>query len=214
MSNVRIADPGIEPVSLTDLKQFGKLIDTTAEDTTLTLCIKAARELFELTTGLALVTQTWRLFLDTLPGAEGAEPWWDGVREGAITELTPVRNWFVLPTTPLLTVSSFKAYQGDNSSTTFLDYFLDIDSKPGRVILNFGAVWPIATRPQQRYEVVYTAGFGPAAENVPSDIRLCIMQLALHFKENPEAMTYDVAAVKVPIHCERIMTRRKIKRLT
>lgn len=213
MSNIRTVEPAVEPVSVAELKEFGKLPDTNAEDATLSLLISAARELFELTTGLGLVTQTWRLSLDNLPGAAGAEPWWDGVREGALSELTPARNWIELPTAPLISITSMNSFTEAGSAVPFTGFYADIDSRPGRLILNYGAVWPTSFRPTNKYQIVYQVGFGPSSANVPADIRLCIRQLALHFKENPEAMTFDTAAVKVPIHCERIMTRRKLKRV-
>jgi hypothetical protein len=214
MSNVRTVDPAIEPVSLAQVKEFGKLPETTLYDNTLTLMITAAREHFELTTGLALIEQTWRMSLDNMPGASSEEPWWDGVREGAISELTPARNWVELPTAPLRSVTSFQTFNEINVPALFTSFYTDLDSKPGRVILNFGAVWPTSLRPTGKYVITYKAGFGTASENVPADIRLCISQLALHFNENPEALTFDTAAVKVPIHCERIMTRRKLKRIS
>lgn len=214
MSNVRTVDPAIEPVSLSQVKEFGKLPDTTLEDNTLSLMISAAREHFELTTGLALIEQTWRMSIDCIPGKGGEEPWWDGTRQTAISELTPARNFIELPTAPLRSVTSFETFSEIGVPTLFTGFYADLDSRPGRLILNFGAVWPTSQRPTNKYAITYKAGFGTASENVPADIRLCISQLALHFKENPEALTFDTAAMKVPIHCERIMTRRKLKRIS
>lgn len=213
MSNVRIADPAVEPVSVDDFKLFAK-IDSTSEDALIEETLKAAREHFELTTGLALIEQTWRLGLDMMPGSGGREePWWDGVRDGAISELYSFRNWIELPTAPLLSISSFKSYAGDNSFQTFTGYYADIDARPGRLLLNTGAVWPVSTRSNLRYTIEYVAGFGSDADNVPSDIKQCIKMITAHWMENREIMTFDTAAVKVPAHADRIMQRRKLRRL-
>ena len=213
MSNVRTVEPSISPVSVDDFKLFAKISDT-AEDTQLDDFIDAAIDHFEQTTGLALIEQTWRLTLDRLPTLAGAtEPWWDGIKQGALSELTPARSWIEIPTAPLISVTSFSAFQMDNTSTLFTEFYSDTDGRPGRVLLNSGAVWPVATRNAMKYQIVYKAGFGTAADNVPADIKICVKQLALHFYENRELMTFDTAAVKVPLQCERIMTRRKLKRI-
>lgn len=212
MSNVRITAPAVEPVSVEDFKIYAK-IDSAVEDDFYEQALTSAREYFELTTGLALISQTWRLSLDQLPGAKGEEPWWDGVRDGAIGCLTPAASWIELPMAPLVSITSFTAYQQDNTGAVFAGYFTDTDVLPGRLILNTGSVWPAATRTTKRYVIDYVAGFGAAAENVPADIRLCIKQLALHFNENRELVTFDTSAVKVPVHCERLMSRRKIRNI-
>src|SRR6185436_11847363 len=59
-------------------------------------------------------------------------------------------------------------------------------------------------------EIVYTAGFGPAANNVPADLRIAISQIASHWYENREIMTFDIAARDVPQSAERIIKSRKV----
>ena len=66
MTLTRIAAPVAEPVTLSEAKAHLRVSDT-AEDTLITGLIKAAREEVEETTGLALITQDWRLYLDCWP---------------------------------------------------------------------------------------------------------------------------------------------------
>jgi uncharacterized phiE125 gp8 family phage protein len=58
--------PTIEPVSLTELQAAIYGYNTDDNDL-LTIYIQTARELFELYTGLAIIEQTWQLFLPAFP---------------------------------------------------------------------------------------------------------------------------------------------------
>jgi hypothetical protein len=67
MTSYLIAGPGEEPVSLAEAKAFCR-IDGSDEDALLGALIAAARLHVESITGRALVTQTWRLLLDSPQG--------------------------------------------------------------------------------------------------------------------------------------------------
>ncbi len=66
MTMTLIKPPALEPVTLAEVRQFLRL-DDDSEDTLLTGLIKAARETLEVQTGLALINQTLRLYLDSWP---------------------------------------------------------------------------------------------------------------------------------------------------
>jgi hypothetical protein len=67
MTSYLIAGHGEEPVSLAEAKTFCR-IDGTDEDALVSALIAAARLHFESITGRALMTQTWRLVLQSVSG--------------------------------------------------------------------------------------------------------------------------------------------------
>lgn len=67
MTSYLIAGPGEEPVSLAEAKAFCR-IDGTDEDALVSALITAARLHVESITGRALLTQTWRLILQSVSG--------------------------------------------------------------------------------------------------------------------------------------------------
>lgn len=210
MGHVLLTPPAVEPVSLTDFKAFARL-DSDADDTLIGIILPSARLHFEETTSRATINQTWRLALDAIGG--GAEPWWDGVRDGAIGALSNRRSWIELPKAPLVSVTSFSAFAENGTSTLFTNFYTDVTATPGKVFLNAGSTWPVATRPHSAFVIDYVAGYGAAAANVPADIRVAIMQIALHWYENRELAAEAIVAT-MPMHCQRAMQRRKVMRVS
>jgi len=179
----RVTGPDTEPVTADEVKEQLEL-DTsdTSIDTRLELYIAAAREQAEAVTGLALITQTWKLTLDHWPNA--GEPWWDGVRQGAITDLyhhgRP--SDILLPRYPLQSVDSVTA-DGDN--VTVADTFIeDTQQQPGRLVIKRGAAWPVVLDNANGVEIEYTAGYGDNASDVHATIRLALIQMAAHMFEH------------------------------
>ncbi len=209
MGHVLLTPPASEPVSLEDFKSFARL-DSSADDSLIGDLLPAARLLFEETTGRATINQTWRLSLDAIPGL--VDVWWDGVRDGAISELSRGAAWIELPKAPLVSVTSFTSYSEAGVGTLFTSFYTDLTATPGKLFLNAGATWPAATRNHAAFVIDYVAGYGASGDNVPADIRICIQQIALHWYENRELGT-EAMVSKVPMHCERAMQRRKIMRM-
>lgn len=143
--------------------------------------ITDARQEIENRSGLAFITQTWKLALDRWP--TGGEAWWDGVREGSIAELYGnAQRSISLPRWPLASITSVTTYDEDSNSTsvTVANVF-DVDTYryPGRISLKRGQTWPIALRASNAIEIVYVAGFTSAA-SVPSPMKRAIKQLAAY----------------------------------
>ena len=166
--------PAIEPVSLSEVKaQLG--IDGTADDTLLSMYITASREHAEQMTGLALITQTWTLTLDAWPGH--GEPWWDGVRDMAISALRSAGrpSNILLPRYPLRTVESVTA---DGVAVTVADVFtVDNQQRPGRLVIKNGATWPTVLETANGISIEYTAGYGATASSVPAALRVGLLQM-------------------------------------
>lgn len=174
--------PTVEPVTAAELRAFLRETEAGLPDAEALSYITEAREMIEENTGLALVTQSWRLALDRWPG-RGPEPWWDGVRQGSVADLYGGDGDVYLPRYPLQDVDAITVYDeaGSPQSVTVASVF-DVDRyrKPGRIGLKFGATWPVALRPTNGVEIVYTAGYGDAASDVPAALRRAVKQAAAH----------------------------------
>ena len=175
--NTRVSGPDVEPIDKTQVKQQIRLdADDTSEDTLLDLYITSARETVENLFGLALITQTWRMTIDRWPG--GREPWWDGVRQGAISELVNYgrNSQVMIPRYPLQDVDEITA---DGESVNVSDVFIvDTQQNPGRIVLKIGATLPTVSQTAANgIEIEYTAGYGDGPTDVPADMRLALLQM-------------------------------------
>lgn len=181
-ANVRQTPPAVEPVSLSEIKAH-LAVDTSADDALLTAMIGEAREEIEQMSGLAMISQTWRMTIDRWPG--GRQEWWDGVRDGSISELfgPASAGKLSLPVYPLISVQAVTVYdEASNATSVNIANTFDIDtqSRPGRLGLKYGATWPIALRPTNAIQIDYTAGFGTVAGAVPGPLKLAIKVLVAY----------------------------------
>lgn len=181
-----VTAPAVEPVTLAQVRTLLREPPTEDNDF-LEECIIQAREVFEAATGIACITQTWRLTLDDWPGAS-REPWWNGVEQLPRSELYRSGvDYIAMPRYPLQTLDSVTTYDLDNSGTVIDEsavFFVDDSTYPGRVVLNAGATWPTALRDRAAIELVYSAGFGDEAADVPFTVRRAIQQVAGYLYEN------------------------------
>jgi len=180
-----VAAPAIEPVTRAEVKSHTR-IDGAEDDTSIDLYNETARIACEQYTGRALITRTYRLFLDRWPASGGAK-WWDGQRQGALgTALGGEGRELRLPYGPVQSVAHIKSYSdADVASTLSSDnYYVDTVSFPGRIALRNGVAAPIGLRTVNAYEIQYDAGYGDTAADVPLKLRLGIMQYAAQLYEN------------------------------
>jgi len=182
--SVLVTAPAAEPVTVAEVKA-ALVIPGTADDSLIGDLITEAREEIENLLGLAMISQSWRLSLDSWP--RKGEPWWDGVREGAISELQGAFSDVRLPVYPLQSITTVKTYDdADNeTSVTVADVFhVDTYQRPGRLTLKSGSAWPAALRSQNAIQVVYVAGYGDDATDVPSPLRRAVRQMAAYMYEH------------------------------
>lgn len=143
--------------------------------------VKDARQDIENRSGLAFITQTWRLALDRWP--TGGEAWWDGVRDGSVADLYGAATRSIaLPKWPLASITSVKVYDEASTETTVTVanvFDVDLYSRPGRMTLKSGQTWPVALRASNAIEIVYVAGYTSPA-NVPGPMKRAIRQLAAY----------------------------------
>ena len=145
-----ITEPTIEVITVDELKTFAR-IDTTAEDTLLEGFIKAARIATEKYLGRALVTQTMKMTMDFWPG-------------------TVIQ----FPRPPLISVTKVATLDESDVETEYSssNYYVVTEAIPGKLVLKQSVTAPINTsRDYAGYLVEFTAGYGPAGEDVPQPIR-------------------------------------------
>lgn len=217
LSNVRTSGPAIEPVTLDEMDQFLRGDDSleTEDSGVLQSLIVSAREYVEFQTRRALITQTWTLYLDHYPKVSDPLGWWDGVRSGSI-EAGDQRS-IILPISPLQSVTSLSTFDTSNNETLFPAdrYYLNITQSMGEVILNNGVVWPTFTRNRNGIKIVYVAGYGDLATDVPGALRTAIKLLVTHWYENREftKIQSDMNQASAPLHVQSLLNRYTVKKL-
>jgi uncharacterized phiE125 gp8 family phage protein len=177
MALVMMAGPAAEPISLAEAKAHLR-IDGNDEDALLASLIAAARMAVERTLSLALITESWSLYLDGWP------------RSGTI----------VLPIQPAQAVTAVRVYDPDDEPATVNSetYSVDVLSEPARLVLSAGAVQLSPARLLNAFEVAFTAGYGDEASDIPSPLRHAIKLLVAHWFEQREPVVLGAAAQEVP----------------
>lgn len=210
---VRTVEPTASVVSIVELRDFlGLAPDDTSFDDMLEAFIQVATDYLEEQTGAALLTQTWRLSLDHVPGRYAQ--WWDGVRELPVTALDGEGRWIDLPRFPLQSVTSVSFFADDDTETVAdaATYYVDTQQRPGRVVLRFGQTWPtVALRPANGVQVLFVAGYGTQACDVPSPMRQAIKMMSAYLFEHRGACTVEDAASGSG--AEQLIKRYRVPRL-
>lgn len=195
-----LTNPAEEPVSLADVKAHLR-VTSSSDDTWLTAAIKAARLACEDYTHTVFVRRTFRQTTDGYWGRQRSDDWWDGVREMAITELTPREIELLRP--PLVSVQSVTVFDDSDQPTVVAStsYYVDtVDQlQYGRVVLRRGQVWPVVLRVTNGFQIDFTAGFSADANGVPADIKSALLMVVAWLYENRGDCGCDTAGAKSSI---------------
>ena len=178
MPLILTAGPSEEPVSLIEAKAHCRIDDDT-EDTLIASLILAARLHVEQSLGLALITQSWSLYLDAWPGSE----------------------WVELPLAPLATIDAVRLYDASNDAITLDNAPFQIDriSRRPRLARPQGQSWPVPGRAINGIEIAFTAGYGTTADDVPMPLRQAVKLLVAHWYEGREPVVLGDDANCVPL---------------
>lgn len=162
-----------EVVTTAEVKSFLRVTGNADDALIASLCTRA-RMIAERLTGRSIIKTSLYAFWDFVPGQ--GTPWWDGVRDGALSCLSA--GYVELPRPPLISVEEVSGFNNDDSAVVMSasNYYVDtVDPDlPGRVALRLGAVWPIFTRTRNGFRVQYTAGYA----SVPEDLKHAILLMA------------------------------------
>lgn len=150
-----------------------------------------AREAVETFLRRAIITQTWRLTLDSFP------------RE---------TDFIRLPKPKLLTVSSIQYVDGTGATQTMSadDYVVDTATLPGRILLGYGKVWPLTRDYYNAVTITFTAGYGATAAAVPERVKQAIKLIIADLYKNRETLNIgniinELPAVKSLLWSERYL---------
>ena len=152
-------------------------IDDASEDENVTRLIKAATSHVQQMTGRALLTQNWRLLLDSFPG-------------GAIR----------VPMPPLHSVEAVTYIDaaGQEQTLPSSDYTVDSSGLFGAIWPAFGKSWPATIAHPMAVKVEFTAGYGDAAA-VPADLQAALLLLVGHYDQNREAVVVGTISSDLPL---------------
>ena len=167
-----ITGPATEPVTVLEAKSHAR-IETTADDTAIALYLATARERVELTIGRALLTQTWRLWLDAANIFTDDE-WWDGTRDGPewSIQLKPIELPYGPPLVQIVEVLNYDANGRDTALDPALYY---ADTVGSRLCSTVGSSWPAPGRVANGMSIEYVVGT-LEAEDVPAGIKHAILE--------------------------------------
>lgn len=172
--------PAEEPVSLAEARAHLR-VDTVDDDALIGALIVAAREVAETRTGRALVTQRWRLTLDTWPDAGDGYP-------GA--------TQILLPKPPLASVDAI-SYLDANGTRQTLDpsaYQIILDTLVGIVQPAYATSWPACRATPGSIRIDYTAGYGTAAA-VPQTLKAwMLLAIATWYAQRETVITGTIVS--------------------
>ena len=167
--------PASLAVTLATVKTYLR-VDGSSEDAEITAMINAATQRLEAMTDKKFVSQKWDIYFDDFPGSYGGA-WWDGEREGAISEMFSANKNINLPYGQLLSVESFKTFDDDNVEYTFdsTNYNIDTVAPYGVIALKYGAVWPqTVLRTVNGIKIAATFGYASVPQDIQEAIKILV----------------------------------------
>ena len=196
MNLVTLVQPAVEPVTLIEAKAHLR-VDSSDEDSTISMLITAARIHVERYTRRSLIYTAHRILLDTWP-YDIELPRSPGV-EAAANTVTGIAY-----ATPRI-----RYYDQDGTQQTLTyageDFDALVNDNPPRLVLYPDTTWPsLQTALRGGIEVDWIAGYGSTAVSVPAPLRLAIRMLVSHWFEQREAVAPG-SMTTVPMAVESIL---------
>jgi uncharacterized phiE125 gp8 family phage protein len=182
MSLALLAPPAEEPLTLADAKAFAK-IETPDDDMLVQALILSARMHVEAATRRLLVTQSWRLGLDT-------------AREGRI----------LVPVAPVQSVAAIRRIDASGVASVVdpSTYTADIASVP--------SVIRLAAAAEGRIEVDLVLGYGPASA-VPEPLRHALRLLVAAWYEDRGGLAMTGEGAALPVTVEALIAPYRVRSL-
>ncbi len=181
--------PMAEPLTLAEVKTHLRL-EGSEEDALLALLISTAREHLERETGLCLIAQGWRLYLDRWPA--------DGVIRIGKSPVQAVEN-----------VTVYDAH-GIAVEVSLEDHLLDGEGRPARLWLR---TQPPPGRCINGIEIDFSAGFGEAGTEVPDSLKRAMLIHVGHMFAFRGVVSPDRQPAGIPDGYERLVAPFRMRRL-
>ena len=190
---VRPVAPAVTTVSVAEARDHCR-VDTYDEDVLISGLIDAAvSHLYGYSgvLGRCLVTQTWRQDYSRFTD--------------------PLR----LPIGNLLSMSSVSYYDSsDASQTASATLYAALEDQTGPyVALKYNQQWPQTYTREDAVRVTWTAGYGPAATDVPAAIRHAMLLMIGHWFENREASVVGVSVADLPMAVNSLLAPYSLRRM-
>ncbi|KRB50165.1 hypothetical protein ASE04_16500 [Rhizobium sp. Root708] len=189
MTYAPITPPVAEALTLAEVKAHLRLDDGN-EDGMLTSLIRVAREHLERTTGLCLITQVWRLHLESIP-------------EDRVIQIAKG---------PVQAIESLSIYDGTGEELELpvTGHVLDGNARPARLVLDRSMNPAIAVN---GIEIDFSAGFGESGAEVPDTLkRAMLMHIAQMFAFRGALAVEDQPA-DIPVGYDRLVAPFLMRRL-
>lgn len=172
LKGLEITQKAATPLITTDEAKTFLRVDSTDEDQLIELFVDACTRDIENYLRRSLITQTLKLTLDSFDRYVGDEidVFGPGMHQAPRSAIFK-QDFIYLARPPVATITSITTYDKDNNSSVFAASNYTLDGPNARVFLNDDSVWPTDLRDKNAIEVIYTAGYGAAASDVPSPIR-------------------------------------------
>jgi uncharacterized phiE125 gp8 family phage protein len=153
-----------EPISIEEVKSHSR-ITISDDDLLIQNQIIGIRKMVEDLFHLALITQTWTMYLDYLP-----------------CEIEIYKR-------PIQKINSVKYLDAAGVSQTIAanQYMVDLNSKPPRIMPAPNASWPSVNLRPSAVAVEFDAGYGPDGNSVPANVLMYLMMTLGNFYENRES---------------------------
>lgn len=190
MRITRTTQPAVEPVTLDELKRHCR-ITWDDDDADLTEMGVAARELIEKALSRSLITTTWTMHADYF-SFRNQHIW-----QGSIITL------------PIATVQEVTSVSYSlNGVVTDYTQFQFSPGSPGRIASPVYQPFPFTYGELDSVTVVFTAGYGDTADDVPDCLKRAIKLLVSHMYENREAVSFGTGT-ELPYGVERLISTEK-----
>ncbi|EGL66013.1 hypothetical protein AGRO_1266 [Agrobacterium sp. ATCC 31749] len=181
MTYALIHPPQAEPLTLAEAKAHLRL-DGGEEDALLAALLRAAREHLERVTGLCLIRQTWRFYLDRWP------------ETGVI----------LIGKGPVQAIETILVFdgQGRAADITGADRLLDGVARPARLWLRD---LPSPGRAMNGIEIDFIAGYGEAGTDVPGTLKRAMLMHVAQMFAFRGAVAPENQPAAVPAGYERLV---------
>lgn len=190
MARTLVTPPAVEPITVAEAKSHLR-VEISDDDTLIGNLVKAVRQHAETVLRRALITQTWDLFLDAFPSANGA---------------------IAVPLPPLQTVGSIKYVDANGITQTLSSakYKVDVATAPARIVPAYDEDWPKTREEINAVTVRFTAGYGAAGSNVPEKIRQAMLLVIGHWYENREEVVIGGAPAPIPFAAKSLFRQEQV----
>ena len=168
-----ITPPAGPPVALEEVKDHLR-IDHVHEDAYLTGLIQASVSAVEAHINRFLAERIVAVWLNDWGWAKRG-PWWDGWRDGSLTDMFSARRTLALPVSPVSELLSVSLLDRANTATPLAidGLYLQPGDKP--TLSRLSGSWPSVLRPIEGIRIELRTGYGDNWNPVPPAIRQAIL---------------------------------------